>query len=92
MKVVNYFEILTVLTVFVFLVPTRFKQALTLLLSLALSAITGYWAFQSLVNHVMVVDRHGGNIEPSDPCQIGLVAREPAHRRLENVQWLCLIG
>ena len=57
MKVVNIFEAITVLTVLVFFVPLRWKQTLCLALSLAISAVTGYWAFQNLVYHSPVVEK-----------------------------------
>ena len=57
MNVVHIFEAITVLTGLVFFVPLRLKQMLCLLLSLTLSAVTGYWAYQSLALHVHVVEK-----------------------------------
>lgn len=57
MRAVNIFEAVTVLTILIFLVPQKIKHTLTLTLSLILSGVTCYWAFQNLVYHVPIAEQ-----------------------------------
>lgn len=53
MSVVNIFEGITVLTLLVYFVPVRWKQPLSLLISLGLAFITTSWAIESFNSDVI---------------------------------------